>query len=451
MTEVWTRGPFAAGTGALERRLRRDAGAILRAAVGAVQPAPIVERAVREDADWIAGRRVHALAMGKAAAGMAAGASAALGDALAAGLAVPPPGGATLPPRWQSCPGGHPVPTADSARAGAAALAFVRAVPPGDVLLVLLSGGASALTTLPPGDVPLDALRAVTAAMLSAGASIHRLNAVRKHLDGLKGGGLAVAVRAPVLGLAISDVPGDALDVIGSGPLSPDPTTFADAIDALRACDVWEAADPAVRRRLERGAAGEEPETPSPGDPRLQHVRVRVIAGNATALAAAARTAESLGYAVQREAAPVAGEARQAGARLGARVRDRAGAARPAGPACLLAGGETTVTVRGAGRGGRNQELVLAAARVIDGVDNALVASIGTDGVDGPTDAAGAIACGRTIRRAREHGLDPSNHLDRNDAYAYFSALGDLIVTGPTGTNVMDVTLALVGPGAGGG
>jgi glycerate 2-kinase len=467
VTDVWSQGPFAAGVGEPERRLHRDAGAILRAALEAVRPAPLVERAVRAEAGWIAHRRVHVVAVGKAAAGMAEGAAAALGDALAAGLAVVPAAHdrTALALDWQLHTGGHPEPSEDSVHAGEAVLRFVRAVPAGDVLLVLISGGASALVALPPPDVPLDAVRAATARLLAAGAPIDRLNAVRKHLDVLKGGGLALAApHVPILGLAISDVPGDALDVIASGPLCADPTTFADAIDALRTCDVWGDAPLAVRARLERGAAGALPETPSPGDPRLDHVRVQVIAGNATALAAAEAAAVGLGYRVVRAREPVQGEARVAGRRLAERVRHaaqdavRQNAAGDGGDAdaprttrrsssarvCLLAGGETTVTVRGAGSGGRNQELVLAAAAGIAGARGVLVASVGTDGIDGPTDAAGALADGTTIGRARQYGLDPADHLERNDARSFFAALGDLIVTGPTGTNVMDVQLGLV-------
>jgi hydroxypyruvate reductase len=233
--------------------------------------------------------------------------------------------------------------------------------------------------------------------------------------------------------------------VIASGPLSPDPTTFADAIAVLERRGLWERAPETVRAHLRAGLDGDIPETPKPGDPPFQGVEVEIVGSVAHAVAAAAARADELGYRASILSAALSGEARDVGRKLAGHVGEVRARSRPVGaPAALIAGGGTTVTVRGDGRGGRNQEVALGAALDLAGVPGVLVMSAGTDGVDGPTDAAGALATGSTLPRARALGLDPRRHLERNDAYAFFDALGDLVRTGPTGTNVMDLMVVLV-------
>jgi glycerate-2-kinase len=339
--------------------------------------------------------------------------------------------------------GGHPVPTPASEQAGRGALARAGATAANEALLVLLSGGASALMAVPAEGVTLEEKARTTDVLLRAGADIAALNTVRKHLSGLKGGRLAVASPAASLTLAISDVVGDDLSVIASGPTIADPTTFADALDVLQRWGGLNVYPPAVASRLMRGSRGELEETPKPGDPRLARSRARVIAGRHTAMRGAHEEARRRGYAVRIVDRPITGEAREAAR---ARVADAAvEAAAEQRPCCLISSGETTVRVTGSGRGGRNQEFALAAAAVFAPLGPAAVlASLGTDGVDGPTDAAGAIVDSTTIERGRHLGLAVEPFLDNNDAFTFFQATGDLIRTGPTGTNVGDLQVILV-------
>lgn len=447
MNDWWRGGPFAAGDTDVERVLRRDAGAILHGALGSVDPEPLVLRALAEDAGLGHEAPVRLLAFGKAAVPMARAAAAALGERMRGGLVVAPENAEDLPTALEFVAGGHPVPDEGSLAAGRAALRHARALAPGEVLLCLISGGGSSLLALPPSGIELEDLRRTTGLLLRAGAPISELNAVRKHLDLLKGGRLAREVAGDVVALAISDVVGDAPGVIASGPLAPDPTTFADAIAVLRAHDVWDDAPPPVRAYLAEGVAGRHAESAKPGDACFRRVHFRVIAGARTAAGAARAHAVSLGYLASVLTTESTGEARAAGLRLARTAAGLAGeTATAATPACIVAAGETTVTVRGDGRGGRNQEFALAAALALDGVEGVLVAALGTDGVDGPTPAAGAIATGTTLGRARTAGLDARDALERNDSHTFFDALGDCIITGPTGTNVMDLHLALVRP-----
>jgi hydroxypyruvate reductase len=386
------------------------------------------------------------LAIGKAALAMAAGAARVL-PRIDRGIVLTPAGVAGgAPPGFEVHRGGHPLPDRDGLAGARAALEAVHHAGPADRLLVLLSGGGSALLTLPAGEITLDDVRQLTGLLLAAGAPIDELNTVRKHCDALKGGGLArVTMPAPVRALVVSDVIGDAPDVIASGPVSPDPTTFQDAIDVLERRGVWADVGPNVRAHLEAGRAGHLPETPKPGDPTFESVELEVIGSVAHAVAAAAARADELGYRATIVSAALSGEARRVGTELAARARAVREQSRPSPPpAALLAGGETTVTVTGDGRGGRNQEVALGAALDLEGARGVLVMSAGTDGVDGPTDAAGAVATGTTLPRARALGLDPAAHLARNDAHPFFDALGDLVRTGPTGTNVMDLMVVLV-------
>jgi glycerate-2-kinase len=295
----------------------------------------------------------------------------------------------------------------------------------------------------PAEGLSLEDLAETTRALLESGAEIEELNAVRKHLSAVSGGRLARRASARrVEVLAISDVPGDRLDVIGSGPFAADPTTYAGALAVLSARGVVERVPESVRRHLESGARGEREETVAPGDRALARVRTTVLASNRTAVEAARRAALRRGLTTRVVSPPLAGEAREAGRALVALARD----GRRPEPLCLVAGGETAVTVRGPGSGGRSQELALAAALDLDGGAPTALLAAGTDGSDGPTDAAGAYADEGTVARGHRAGVDGREALRDNDSHGFFAAEGGLFVTGPTGTNVMDLALLRVDP-----
>jgi glycerate 2-kinase len=390
-------------------------------------------------------RPLHVLAAGKAADAMAAAVAAAFGDSIRAGLIVAPASEASTPRRFERIAGAHPVPTEASEAAGRRALAFAQSLGPDDDLLILLSGGASALMAVPADGITLDDKRRTTALLLRGGADIHALNTVRKHLSAIKGGRLAAATRATCRALAISDVIGDDLSVIASGPTVPDASRFADALDIVTSFEPRSggAFPDAVKRRLADGAAGSIDETPKPGDARLARTDTHVIGSRRDAMNGAVAEAGTRGYRVVRLDDAIVGEARIAAAgHMRAVMQIAAGIGRPA---CIVSSGETTVHVTGAGRGGRNQEFVLAAAEILGQIEVAgAVASVGTDGIDGPTDAAGAYADATTIDRALGEGLAPDRFLHDNNSYAFFEALGDLIHTGPTGTNVGDLQVILL-------
>jgi hydroxypyruvate reductase len=295
--------------------------------------------------------------------------------------------------------------------------------------------------------VTLAEKQAVTRLLLEAGATINELNAVRKHLSMLKGGQLArAAAPAPVVALLLSDVLGDPLDVIASGPTAPDPTTFADALAVLDGFGLRDRIPAAARRHLEAGATGAVAETPKPGDPLFERVTNRVIGNSELVTAAALREASRLGFPPLLLTGQLQGEAREVAKVFAAVLAESVRSGRPvARPACVLATGETTVTVRGAGKGGRCQEFALALAPALAALPGVVVLAAGTDGSDGPTHAAGALVDWTTIERARARGLDPRAALAANDAYHFFAGLEDLVVTGPTGTNLLDVYLALTG------
>jgi glycerate-2-kinase len=444
---------------------RAELEGLLRAALAAVDGERLVREALREEqgALRVAGRPLPAHARlvvagaGKAAAAMAAGFEAGAGARIARGWLVTRDGHADaaraagrLPPaRWTVREAGHPVPDARSEAAARELLAFVADTGPGDVLVLLLSGGASALLACPLPGLALADLAGATRALLASGAAIDEVNAVRKHLVEVAGGRLARAAGAGRIEvLAISDVPGDRLDVIGSGPCAPDPSRFADALEVLARRGCGGAFPAAARASLEAGARGERPESPKPGDPAFARVHTTVLAGNGTALAAAASAARARGLATLALPGALRGEARAVGRRLAA----LAAALRPSRPTLLLAGGETTVTLRAQGsegRGGRSQELALAAALALDGIEGVTLLAAGTDGSDGPTDAAGACADAGTVSRGAAVGLDAQSALARHDSHPFFAVEGGLVRTGPTGTNVMDLVLARVEPVSG--
>jgi hydroxypyruvate reductase len=373
---------------------------------------------------------------------MASAAARLLGPRIRSGLVISSQPSA-VPDRFDSIVGGHPLPTEASEAAGRKALALAESVRPDETLLVLISGGASALMAVPADGITLDDKRAATQQLLRGGADIHALNTVRKHLSAIKGGWLAARSRGACHAFAISDVVGDDLSVIASGPTVADASRFQDALDVLARFDGEAAYPPAVVTRLRRGANGAIAETPKPDDSRLAKMRTTVIGSRRDAMAGAAAAAESLGYGVLRVDDAVTGEARVAAVSHLRAVFARAeGLARPL---CIVSSGETTVHVTGAGKGGRNQEFALAAANLLAGAQaSAVLASVGTDGIDGPTDAAGAIADPTTLARAQRAGLSPDRYLSDNNAYAFFDALGDVIHTGPTGTNVGDLQVILL-------
>jgi hydroxypyruvate reductase len=426
------------------RGLRDDALASFRAAVAAVEPERLVLEHLQSAADSLHGvAPVYVAAIGKAAQPMVSGAAKALGGRFAGGVVVMPAGSQQpLPPGCLTIAGGHPVPDEGSVAGGRAVLELAERLGPGDLLLCLISGGGSALVTVPPDGISLRDVQATTEALLRAGATIVELNAVRKHLDCLKGGRLARAtVPASTLALVLSDVVGDPLDVIASGPVSPDPTSFGDAVEVLRRRELWNELPEVVREYLEEGLRGAAEESPKAGDPCFERVAVRIVGNNRLAAEAALAEAELRGYASRLLTTELIGEAREVGRNLAERaLAERRDSPEPA---CLVAAGETTVTVTGTGSGGRNQEVALGAARVLDGNEEILLASAGTDGIDGPTDAAGAFADGTTLSRAAECGADAEAALDDNDAYPFFRLIDDLIITGPTGTNVMDLQIVL--------
>ncbi len=437
--------------------LRRSVYAdVLREALAAVDPYQCVRRVLQRSGARIrAGgamvnleRMAHVwvLGFGKAAAVMAQAAEDVLAEHVDGGVVIVKDGYAVPTRRVQVLEAAHPVPDERSVQGARAVLELAQRADEDDFVLVLISGGGSALLTMPAPGLTLEDIRVTTDVLLRAGATINELNAVRKHLSAVKGGQLARALApARVIGLVLSDVIGNPLDVIASGPLSPDPTTFADAWAVLEKYGVLDQVPPRVREHLQAGMSGAVRETPKPGDPVFDRVHMVIVGDNAHAAAAAARAAASKGYRTLILTTFLEGEAREVAKAVAALGKEVVRYRRPVPPpACLVLGGETTVTVRGNGLGGRNQELALAAALALEGWSNITVIALGTDGTDGPTDAAGGMVDGGTVQRAREAGLDPLRYLQNNDAYPVLSATQDLIRTGPTRTNVNDLVLVFV-------
>ncbi|MGH8012628.1 MAG: glycerate kinase type-2 family protein [Candidatus Binataceae bacterium] len=435
------------------------------AAVSAVEPRRAITRAFLGQAQAMNGGavevghllndapKIRMLAVGKAALGMAAELAHRLDDRLSVGLVIAPGPSAAAPdpsievanpvwPRIKLLHAAHPIPDASSEIAGRAALDFAHATARDELFVLALSGGASALMAVPAAGISLADKAALSSALMRAGANIHELNAVRKHLSAIKGGGLLTALPGVgVVALVMSDVPGNDLGTIGSGPAASDPTTYNEAIAVLKRRGLWGRAPESIRDRLERGVAGEIMETLKPCDPRFERVTNVIVGDNRIAIDAAAEAGAGLGYQVVR-VRDLHGEADQLGAQLAAQV-----CAITQERVCMIAGGEPVVTVRGTGAGGRAQQCALAMALELGvrGAGRCIMAIFaGTDGVDGPTDAAGAIITPETIARASEAGFDAQVALHRNDSYPLFKALGDALLIGPTGTNVADVFIALI-------
>jgi glycerate 2-kinase len=434
---------------------RADLMRIFAAAVAAVEPRRVVGDAflgrmpqardvpqMLEKAD-----RVYLLAVGKAAMGMAIEGRDRLGAKLHEALViVPGPDGelASAPSTnrhgLRVMAAAHPIADESSEVAGRLALQFVTDGRPDDLIVLMLSGGASALMAVPGNGLTLSDKVAVTSALMNAGAPIHELNTVRRHLSSIKGGRLLQSSNAIFLTLILSDVPGNDLATIGSGPTAADPTTYSDAVAILKRRRIWGRAPEIVRDYLERGAAGELDETLKPDGRAVEHAHHIIIADNRTATEAACNAAAALEYNVV-SGRELGGDANETGAAMGTFLRGLEGRT------CVIAGGETSVRVKGGGKGGRSQQAALAAAfelAKLGGEARAAALFAGTDGIDGPTNAAGAISSPTTLIRAKEAGLDPKSALDHNDCYNFFKALGDLVVIGPTGTNVADIFVGLM-------
>jgi len=436
-----------------------DLKQIQRAALRAVDPALAVKRFLSFEGGLLeVGQQswsfdtcgcVILIAAGKAAVPMAEAAAAVLGSHLTQGVVVTKYKHAvqhTLTSSIMVVEAGHPVPDASGQQGATLVARLLSDTKADDLVLVLISGGASALLPLPVPGLSLSDLQAVTGLLLRSGATIVEINTVRKHLSRLKGGQIArLAAPAAVLSLVLSDVVGDPLDVIASGPTVPDPTTYADAWDILARYGLTDKIPSNVSEHLRAGVHAQIAETPKPADPLFEKVHTFIIGSNRLAAKAAVLEAERLGYQTLLLTTFVEGEAREVAkvaAALAKGVLVHGDPLKP--PACLVCGGETTVHVRGEGHGGRNQELALAAALALEGVAQVAVMALATDGTDGPTDAAGAIIDGETIRRARLLGFDPYAALSNNDAYPLLEAAGALLRTGPTGTNVNDLLVILI-------
>ncbi|MCX6093010.1 MAG: DUF4147 domain-containing protein [Candidatus Bipolaricaulota bacterium] len=382
-------------------------------------------------------RRVFLLGAGKAAAAVAQELEIVLGDTLTAGIVITRYGYAAPTSRVQVVEGGHPLPDQNSVAGAGALRALAKTARDGDLVLCAFSGGGSSLLSLPSPGIDLADLRTLNETLLRSGAPIDVLNVVRRHVTLLLGGGLArLLAPAQVVTLLLSDVVGDHVETIASGPTVPDPTTFADAREALSCHGLWEEVPPAIRQRISFGLRGLVEETPKPGDFAFARARTYILGTNRTAVRAAQREGEAQGWKVRALEKPIVGEARAVGEHLARVARDLAGRSERT---LVVAGGETTATVRGSGHGGRNQEVALAAALAVEGTSGVTIAALATDGTDGPTDAAGGIVDGETALRARAAGMDPAEALAKNDSHSLLSATHDLLFTGPTRTNVADL------------
>ncbi len=389
--------------------------------------------------------RIVVVGAGKATAPMARAVEQRLGRRLQGGFVVVKHGHGRPTKQIVVAEASHPVPDRSGQRAASRLCAMAAELGRRDLLIVLLSGGASSLLPAPVAGVTLADKQRTTQELLRCGASIREINTVRKHLSRIKGGRLAELTKATVVTLILSDVLGDDLSAIASGPTVPDPTTYQDAVAILKRYRIWQPVPQRVRQHLDRGCQGLVSETPKPGSSLFRRVCHHIVGNNATAVTAVARAAREAGLRTLVHPLALTGEAREEGKRLGALARKIVREGKPLQrPCCVVAGGETTVTVTGNGTGGRAQEFASAAALAIAGLDKVWVVAIGTDGTDGPTDAAGAVVDGDTVARAQRLSVDLKGALNRHNTYPALKRLHQLIVTGPTGTNVNDLYLLLV-------
>lgn len=437
-------------------KLRADALAIFNAGLQSADPYAAVTHFVqRRDAVLdVAGERydldryqnVYVVGAGKASARMAQAVEAILGDEITGGLIIVKYGYSLAANKVKMVEAAHPLPDGAGFRATAGVIRLVEQAAENDLVICVISGGASALLSCPMEGISLQDKQETTERLLNSGAKIEEVNAVRKHISRVKGGGLArSAYPATTVSLILSDVVDDPIATIASGPTAPDPSTYGDCVAILQRYQVWRRIPVPVLELLEKGMRGKIAETPKKEDTIFLKVRNVVIGNSRLATEGAKQKARELGYHSCILSNSIEGEAHDAALfhiAIGKEVLN-SGEPVPA-PACLISGGETTVTVSGEGKGGRNQEFALAAALAIDGSEQIVVLSAGTDGTDGPTDAAGGIVDGGTIRRAKDKGLDAFAYLEKHDSYPFLLAAGDLLITGPTFTNVMDLRLMLI-------
>ncbi|MFH0821241.1 MAG: glycerate kinase [Pseudomonadota bacterium] len=440
----------------VSRKLREDASAIVKAALAAVDAEQAVKRYVKlgphglivggEAVELAPLSRIITVGAGKASAAMAKALEDILGDRISEGLVCVKYGHSVPLRRVKVVEAGHPVPDEAGVTAGRAIVDLLGSVGPNDLVIACISGGGSALLVSPADGISLTDKKAVTNRLLNAGASISEMNTVRKHMSAVKGGRLMqAAYPARTVILMLSDVVGDDPAVIASGPCAPDPSTYANALTVLQRYGVGDRVFATVEDHLRRGKAGLLSETPKPGDHIFRNVPQVIVASNIQALEAAKKQARDLGYEAVVLSSSVQGDTREAAAFHAAIAREVRSSGNPVPPpACILTGGETTVRVAGDGLGGRNQEFCLSLVRDAARIPGCLFAVVGTDGSDGPTDAAGALVDDATLARATAAGLDPDFFLENNDSYHFFEKLGDLVITGPTRTNVMDVRVILL-------
>lgn len=441
----------------MNRDLRKDAREIFDAGLKAADPDQAVRRSVKLDEQGVLTvndrsydlnqyNRIFVVGAGKASAPMAAALEELLGSRIAEGT-ITTKYGHGLPLRIISLTeAGHPVPDVKGYDGTEHILELLERADGHTLVFCLISGGGSALMPLPISGITLEDKQKTTQALLECGATIHEINTIRKHISGVKGGKLAkAAYPGTLVTLILSDVIGDDLDVIASGPTVPDRSTYADCMEIINKYELIDRVPPVVSAYIERGCAGVENETPKPGDPIFDKTQAVIIGSSSLSINAAKRRADILGYNTLILSSFIEGETRDVARVHTAIIKEVLKSGNPVDkPACIISGGETTVTIHGTGLGGRNMEFVLAAAAELDGLDDILVLSGGTDGTDGPTDAAGAYAEGSTVKRALVQGLSAREYLRNNDSYHFFEALGDLIKTGPTMTNVMDLRILLV-------
>ncbi len=390
---------------------------------------------------------IYAIGAGKAGASMALAVEAIVGDRITKGVINVKYGHVSQLKRVKLNEVGHPIPDERGVSGSEEIAGLLEQLGENDLVICLISGGGSALLPSPAEGISLEDKQKMTNLLLECGANINEINAIRKHISKLKGGGIArLAYPSTVVALILSDVVGDSLDVIASGPTVPDKSTFGDCMSILKKYDLLEKVPESIKARIQRGTKGEIDETPKAGNPIFEKTHNVIIGSNIIAVKAAERKARALRYNPLILSTFIEGETREVAKVHAAIAKEILKSNHPiSSPACIISGGETTVTIRGKGLGGRNQEFVLAAALDIRELEGVVVLSGGTDGTDGPTDAAGAIADADTLRRAQELGLDANAYLDDNDSYHFFGKLEDLLFTGPTNTNVMDLRLILVG------